>query len=149
VVTVIGRAALQSPRVRVGACSGMGVRMKACLAPRALAASVTAVGITLAAAAVATAAPKNGPVFAFECPGLGTFEVVDAPGQHPFTPAFASHQVFVPYRLTGTTTVGGDVTEFDVIKPATVPSTAITCSFEGTFGAVVIAGTALVAVRGK
>ena len=123
--------------------------MRTCSLPRALAASATAVGITLAATAVATAAPKNGPVYTFECPGLGTFEVVDAPGQHPFTPAFASHQVFVPYRLTGTTTVGSEVSEFDVIKPATVPSTAIICSFEGTFGAVVIAGTALVAVRGQ
>ena len=54
--------------------------------------------------------------------------------------------------MTGTVTVGGQVVEqFDDIKPAPVPSSAITCTFTTTFedqgATVTIAGTALVAAR--
>lgn len=101
----------------------------------------------------AEAAPKNGLTFEVTCPGAGPFTIITPPGNGAFTPAFGSNQVFIPYRVTGTVTVDGVVVEeFDDVKPAPVPASAITCTFETMFedgGAQVrIAGTALVVPRG-
>lgn len=117
----------------------------------ALAAGV-AVASLLLAAPVADAAPKKGLTFDVTCPGLGSFEIATPPGNGTFTPAFGSNRVFIPYRVTGTATVDGQVVDqFDDIKPAPVPSSAITCTFTTTFvdegSTVTIAGTALVAPR--
>lgn len=118
----------------------------------AVAGSVTAAAMLLAAP-MATAAPKKGNQFSVTCPELGTFNVVTPRGNGAFTPAFGPQSpVSIPYRITGTVTVDGQVVEeFDDIKPAPVPSSAITCTFEASFedqGAVVtIAGTAVVVPR--
>jgi hypothetical protein len=101
---------------------------------------------------MAGAAPKNGLQFSVTCPGLGAFDVVTPPGNGSFTPAFGPEGVAIPYRTTGTVTVDGQVVDqFDDVKPAPVPSSALTCTFETTFedqGAVVtIAGTAVVVPR--
>jgi hypothetical protein len=117
----------------------------------AVAGGVAAAAMLLGAP-MATAAPKKGPSFSVTCPGLGTFEVVTPPGNGAFTPAFGANRVFIPYRISGTVTVDGQVVEeFDDIKPAPVPSSAAACTFEASFedqGAVVsIAGTALVVPR--
>jgi hypothetical protein len=107
----------------------------------------------LLAAPMVTAAPKKGNQFSVTCPGLGTFDVVTPPGNGAFTPAFGPQSpVSIPYHITGTVTVNGVVVEeFDDIKPAPVPSSAITCTFEASFvdqGAdVTIAGTAVVVPR--
>lgn len=111
-----------------------------------------AVAALLLAAPMADAAPKNGLTFDVTCPGLGSFQVVTPPGNGPFTPAFGADRVFISYRVTGTVSVGGQVVEqFDDIKPAPVPSSAIACTFTTTFedqgATVTIAGTALVAPR--
>jgi hypothetical protein len=111
-----------------------------------------AVAALLLAAPMADAAPKNGLTFDVTCPGLGSFQVVTPPGNGPFTPAFGADRVFISYRVTGTVSVGGQVVEqFDDIKPAPVPSSAIACTFTTTFedqgSTVTIAGTALVAPR--
>jgi hypothetical protein len=109
----------------------------------------------LLAAPMATAAPKKGNQFSVTCPApLGTFNVVTPPGNGAFTPAFGpGSPVSIPYRVTGRVTVNGVLfEEFNDVKPAPVPSSAITCSFEASFvdqgGAVVrIAGTAQVVPR--
>lgn len=117
----------------------------------------TAVGITgavmLLGVTGAQAAPKNGLTFDVTCPGLGNFEVVTPPGNGAFTPAIGSNQVFIPYDVEGTVTVDGAVVEeFHDVKPAPVPASAISCTFEASFeddGAqITIAGTALVVPRG-
>jgi hypothetical protein len=118
----------------------------------AVAGGVTAAAMLLAAP-MATAAPKKGNQFSVTCPGLGTFDVVTPRGNGAFTPAFGpGSPVSIPYRITGTVTVDGQVVEqFDDVKPAPVPSSAITCTFGASFedqGAVVtIAGTAVVVPR--
>jgi hypothetical protein len=117
----------------------------------AIAGGITAASLLLAGP-MADAAPKKGNVFAVTCPGLGSFDVVTPPGNGAFTPAFGLGGVSIPYRVTGTVTVNGQVVdEFDDIKPAPVPSSAITCTFEGTFeddGVIAtVAGTALVVPR--
>ena len=87
-----------------------------------------AVTAVLLAAPMADAAPKNGNEFSVTCPGLGTFDIV-TPGNGAFTPAFGEGRVFIPYRVTGTVTVNGQVVqEFDDIKAAPVPSSAIACT---------------------
>jgi hypothetical protein len=105
----------------------------------------------------AVAAPTiPGGTLSVTCPGLGTFDVVTPPTSEnaDFTPAFtiATHQVFVPYRLSGTITSGGGSFTFLDVKNAPVPADAITCTFEGTFGEgdfmVTITGTAVVVQRG-
>jgi hypothetical protein len=101
----------------------------------------------------AQAAPKNGLTFDVTCPGLGNFEVVTPPGNGAFTPAIGSNQVFIPYDVEGTVTVGDAVVEeFHDVKPAPVPASAISCTFEASFEdggvQITIAGTALVAPRG-
>lgn len=106
----------------------------------------------LLVAPMAGAAPKNGLTFDVTCPGLGSFQVATPPGNGPLTPAFGPDRVFIPYRVTGTATVDGQVVEqFDDIKPAPVPASAITCTFTTTFvdqgSTVTIAGTALVTPR--
>jgi hypothetical protein len=117
----------------------------------AVAGGVTAAAMLLAAP-MATAAPKKGNQFSVTCPApLGTFDVV-TPGNGAFTPAFGEGDVFIPYRVTGTVTVDGQVVdEFEDIKAAPVPSSAITCTFEGTFedqgDVITVAGTALVVPR--
>jgi hypothetical protein len=122
-------------------------------ARRLIAIAGTAAAALLFAAPMAGAAPKNGLVFSVSCPGLGTFDVVTPPGNGAFTPAFGPNGVAISYRLTGTVTVNGEVVEmFDDIKPARVPSSAVTCTFETTFedpggNDVMIAGTALVVLR--
>ena len=118
----------------------------------AVAGGVAAAAMLLAAP-LATAAPKKGNQFSVTCPGLGTFNVVTPPGNGAFTPAFGPQSpVSIPYHITGTVTVNGVVVdEFADIKPAPVPSSAITCTFEASFvdqGAdVTIAGTAVVVPR--
>jgi hypothetical protein len=118
----------------------------------------TAVGVSGAAMLLgvtsAEAAPKNGLTFEVTCPGSEPFTIVTPPGNGAFTPAFGSNQVFIPYDVEGTVTVDGAVVEeFHDVKPAPVPSGAISCSFETSFedaGAQVeIAGTALVVPRGR
>ncbi len=103
----------------------------------------------------ALAAPTTGVEFAVDCPGLGDFSVVTPPTDADFTPAFAvgTHQLFIPYHITGTVTVDGDVVEeFDDVKQAPVPADAITCTFEATFTegdmTATVAGTAVVVQRG-
>jgi hypothetical protein len=106
----------------------------------------------------AVAAPTiPGGTLSVTCPGLGTFDVVTPPTAEnaDFTPAFnaATHQVFIPYQLSGTITVSGqEPSTFEDIKNAPVPADAITCTFEGTFGEgdfmVTITGTAVVVQRG-
>ncbi len=120
---------------------------------RIAAAGGVAAAAMLLAAPMATAAPKKGNQFSVTCPGLGTFDVVTPPGNGAFTPAFGPQSpVSIPYHITGTVTVNGVIVdEFDDIKPAPVPSSAITCTFEASFedqGAdVTIAGTAVVVPR--
>ena len=119
---------------------------------RLIAIAGTTATALLFAAPMAGAAPKNGLQFSVTCPGLGTFDVVTPPGNGPFTPAFGPDGVAIPYRITGTVTVDGQVVEqFDDIKPAPVPSSALTCTFETTFedqgATVTIAGTAVVVQR--
>ena len=103
----------------------------------------------------AEAAPKNGLTFDVSCPGLGTFQIVTPPGNGAFTPAFGLNQVFIPYDVEGTVTVDGQVVEeFHDVKPASVPASAISCTFAASFeeddGAQVeIVGTALVVPRGR
>jgi hypothetical protein len=102
----------------------------------------------------ADAAPKNGLTFDVTCPGLGSFVVVTPPGNGAFTPAFGPNQVFIPYDVQGTVMVGGEVVEeFHDVKPAPVPASAISCSFEASFEEggmqIQIAGTALVVPRGR
>src|SRR5262245_937689 len=111
-----------------------------------------AVAALILAAPMADAAPKKGLTFDVTCPGLGTFQVVTPPGNGPFTPAFGADRVFITYRVTGTVTVDGQVVDqFDDIKPATVPASALSCAFTTTFedegSTVNIAGTALVTPR--
>ena len=118
----------------------------------------TVVGLTGAAMMLgvtsAEAAPTKGLTFDVTCPGSGTFEVATPPGNGAFTPAFGPNGVFIPYRLTGETTVDGMVVEsFDEIKPAPVPAGAVRCEFSTSFqdeggSQVEIAGTALVVLRG-
>jgi hypothetical protein len=118
----------------------------------AIASGIAATAVLLAAP-MADAAPKNGNEFSVTCPGLGTFDIV-TPGNGAFTPAFGEGRVFIPYRVTGTVTVDGQVVEeFDDIKAAPVPSSAIACTFEATFedegGVVMVDGTAVVVPRGR
>jgi hypothetical protein len=117
----------------------------------AIAGGVAAASLLLAAP-MADAAPKKGLTFDVTCPGLGSFQVATPPGNGTFTPAFGAGRVFITYRVTGTVSVDGQVVEqFDDIKPATVPPSAIPCSFTTTFmeegSTVTIAGTALVTPR--
>jgi hypothetical protein len=90
------------------------------------------------------------------CPGLGTFDAVTPPtGQGAsFSPAFtaATHQVFIPYQVSGTVVTSEGTFTFNDVKAAPIPADAITCTFEGTFGEgdfmVTITGTAVVVQRG-
>jgi hypothetical protein len=122
-------------------------------ARRLIAIAGTAAAALLLAAPMAGAAPKKGLEFSVSCPGLDTFDVVTPPGNGAFTPAFGPNGVAISYRLTGTVTVNGEVVEmFDDIKPAPVPSSALTCAFQTTFedpegNDVMIAGTAVVVLR--
>ena len=65
-------------------------------------------------AAVAAPTVPSG-TLTLTCPGLGTFDVVTPPTSEnaDFTPAFvaATHQVFIPYQLSGTITVTFGPTE--------------------------------------
>ncbi|MGH2473841.1 MAG: hypothetical protein ACRDIL_01140 [Candidatus Limnocylindrales bacterium] len=121
---------------------------------RIAAAGGVAAAAMLLAAPMATAAPKKGNQFTVTCPGLAPFNVVTPPGNGAFTPAFGpGSPVSIPYRTTGTVTVNGDlVEEFDNVKPAPAPSSAITCAFEASFvdpagNNVSIVGTATVVPR--
>jgi hypothetical protein len=104
----------------------------------------------------ALAAPAEGGVeFTVNCPGLDEFVVVATPGDAPFAPVFipGTHQLFIPYQLTGTVTVDGQVVEeIDDAKTAPLPADAIACTFEGTITegdvTVTLAGTAVVVQRG-
>jgi hypothetical protein len=129
-----------------------GMRRRTAMTKRvvpAIAAGIAAAAL-LVAAPTADAAPKKGNVFAVTCPGLGTFDVVTPPGNGAFTPAFSQGRAFIPYRVTGTVTINGEVVDqFDDVKPAPVPSSAITCAFEGSFEDVTIAGTVVVVPRGR
>jgi len=117
----------------------------------ALAGCIALAALTLAAP-TADAAPTKGLTYDVTCPGLGSFQVATPPGNGAFIPAFGADRVFVPYRLTGTASIDGQVVnQFDDIKPAPVPSNAIPCTFTTTFvdqgSTVTIAGTALVVPR--
>ena len=127
----------------------MSIKRRLAIAATAAAAATLMVGPT------ALAAPKTGVVFDVNCPGLGAFEVVTPPNDASFTPAFAvdAHQVFIPYRVTGTVTVDGEVVEeFEDVKPAPVPADAITCTFTATFTeggqTATVAGTVVVVPQG-
>ena len=111
----------------------------------------------MAGSPAAVAAPTiPGGTLSVTCPGLGTFDVVTPPtGENAsFSPAFstATHQVFVPYDISGTITSGGESFPFHDVKKAPVPTNAMTCTFAGTFGegefTVTITGTAVVVQRG-
>jgi uncharacterized Zn-binding protein involved in type VI secretion len=120
-----------------------------------LGSAAAAAAMLMIGSPTALAAPTRGVEFAVSCPGLGDFTVAGVPGDAIFAPVFAvgTHQVFVPYRVTGTVTVSGEVVEeFDAVKKAPVPADALTCTFEATFtddGApVTLTGTAVVVQRG-
>jgi hypothetical protein len=104
----------------------------------------------------AVAAPTvPGGTLSVTCPS-GTFDVVTPPTAEnaSFSPAFstATHQVFVPYQLSGTITSSEGTFTFHDVKAAPVPTNAMTCTFSGTFGEgefmVTITGTAVVVQRG-
>jgi hypothetical protein len=115
-----------------------------------------AAAATVMVGSTAVAAPTKGPEFTVTCPGLGTFDVVTPPGQGAFTPAFrvGTHQVFIPYEISGTVTgvPGEDPFTFVDVKNAPVPADAITCTFAGTFTegdvTVTVTGTVVVVQRG-
>jgi hypothetical protein len=103
----------------------------------------------------ALAAPTTGIEISVNCPGLGDFTVAETPDDAAFSPVFpvGTHQVLIPYHVTGTVTVFGQVVEeFDDVKPTPVPADAITCTFEGTITegdvTATVAGTAVVVQRG-
>jgi hypothetical protein len=118
-------------------------------------------GATVAAASLmvgptALAAPTKGDLFTLTCPDA-TFEVVAAPGQGTFTPAFVgTHQVFIPYRITAVATVPDQpdpIFMVDQAKKGPVPAAALTCELEGTFTSpdgtiVTVTGTVVVVLRG-
>jgi hypothetical protein len=118
--------------------------------------AAVAAGLMVGTPAAVAAPSIPGGTLSVTCPGLGTFDVVTPPTSEnaDFTPAFnaATHQVFVPYQLSGTITSGGESFTFQDVKNAPVPAEAITCTFEGTFGEgdfiVTITGTAVVVQRG-
>ena len=122
------------------------------------AAVAAAAAVSLVGSPAAVAAPTvPGGTITVTCPGMGTFDVITGPAADnaSFSPAFvaATHQLFIPYEISGTITVTGEEPfTFDDIKPAPVPADAITCTFEGTFGEgdfmVTITGTAVVVQRG-
>jgi hypothetical protein len=125
--------------------------------PVLLGASTAAAAALMVGSPAAVAAPTiPGGTLTVTCPDLGTFEVVTPPTSDnaDFTPAFvaATHQVFIPYQLSGTITAGGETSTFNDVKKAPLPADAITCTFEGTFGegdfTVTITGTAVVVQRG-
>jgi hypothetical protein len=102
----------------------------------------------------AIAAPTKGETFTVTCPGLGTVQVV-VPGQAPFTPAFVvgTHQLLIPYRITGTATAPGQPPfRFEEVKKAPIPPDAVTCTFTGTFiegdMIVTVTGTVVAVLRG-
>jgi hypothetical protein len=117
-----------------------------------------AVAAALMVGSPAAAAPTvPGGTLTVTCPGMGTFDVITGPtaDNASFSPAFvaATHQLFIPYEISGTITVTGEEPfTFDDVKPAPVPADAVTCTFEGTFGEgdfmVTITGTAVVVLRG-
>jgi hypothetical protein len=118
--------------------------------------AAVAAGLMVGSPAAVAAPTIPGGTLSVTCPGLGTFDVVTPPTSDnaSFSPAFstATHQVFVPYDISGTITSGGDSFTFHDVKAAPVPATAMTCSFAGTFGegdfTVTITGTAVVVQRG-
>ena len=121
------------------------------------AAATAAAAVSLVASPAAVAAPiVPGGTLTVTCPGLGTFDAVTPPtGQGAsFSPAFsaATHAVFIPYEVSGTIVTSEGTFTFDDVKKAPVPSDAMTCTFEGTFGecdfTATITGTAVVVLRG-
>lgn len=121
------------------------------------AAATAAVAVSMIGSPAAVAAPLvPGGTLTVTCPDLGTFDVVTPPtaDSSSFSPAFskATHAVFVPYEVSGTIVSSEGTFTFDDVKPAPVPSDAMTCTFEGTFGEgdfmVTITGTAVVVQRG-
>lgn len=119
-------------------------------------ATAVAAGLMVGSPAAVAAPTIPGGTLSVTCPGLGTFDVVTPPtGENAdFSPAFstATHQVFVPYQISGTITSSEGSFTFQDVKKAPVPANAMTCSFEGTFGegdfTVTITGTAVVVQRG-
>ena len=132
----------------------MSIKRRLPVLSGAVSAAVAAAMMVGSPAAVAAPTIPGG-TLTVTCPGLGTFDVVTPPADAAFTPAFAAatHQLFIPYAVSGTVTVTGEEpSTFEDIKKAPVPADAITCTFEGTFGegafTVTITGTAVVVVRG-
>jgi hypothetical protein len=122
-----------------------------------LGAAAAAAAVSLLASPAAVAAPLvPGGTLTVTCPGLGTFDVVTPPTAEgaSFSPAFsaATHAVFIPYEISGTIVSSEGTFTFDDVKKAPVPSDAMTCTFEGTFGEgdfmVTITGMAVVVQRG-
>jgi hypothetical protein len=121
------------------------------------AAVAAAAAVSLVGSPAAVAAPTvPGGTLTVTCPGMAPFDIVTTPSSEfaDFPPAFtaATHQVFIPYHLSGTIVTSEGTFTFDDVKPAPVPSDAITCTFEGTFGEgdfmVTITGAAVVVLRG-
>jgi hypothetical protein len=121
------------------------------------AAVAAAAAVSLVGSPAAVAAPTvPGGTLTVTCPGMAPFDIVTTPSSEfaDFPPAFtaATRQVFIPYHLSGTIVTSEGTFTFDDVKPAPVPSDAITCTFEGTFGEgdfmVTITGTAVVVLRG-
>ena len=125
--------------------------------PILIAAATAAAAVSLVGSPAAVAAPTGpGGILTVSCPGMAAFDIVTTPSSDSadFPPAFtaATHQVFIPYHLSGTIVTSEGTFTFDDAKNAPVPSAAMTCTFEGTFGEgdfmVTITGTAVVVQRG-
>jgi hypothetical protein len=125
--------------------------------PILCAAAIAAAAVFLVGSPAAVAAPTGpGGTLTVTCPGMAPFDIVTTPSSDSasFPPAFnaATHQVFIPYHLSGTIVSSEGTFTFDDAKKAPVPADAMTCTFEGTFGEgefmVTITGTAVVVQRG-
>jgi hypothetical protein len=125
--------------------------------PILFAVATAAAAALLVSSPAAVAAPTvPGGTLTVTCPGMASFDIVTTPSSDSaaFPPAFtaATHQVFVPYHISGTIVTSEGTFTFDDAKKAPVPADAMTCTFEGTFGEgefmVTISGTAVVVQRG-
>jgi len=120
-------------------------------------AAAAATAAVVVAAPTAGAAPTRGPTFTVTCPApLGTFTVTTPPSDAAFTPAFidGTHQLAIPYSITGEVTVDGVVVEtFGDVKNAPTPANAVTCTFTASFTedgtTATVSGTVVAVLRGQ